>query len=436
MSEQSKIQLNPTCILQVPLQTYCDDFTFLVNGNEFKTSRLISDLISPKISKLHLSDPTINQFIINTTKNGNFFNILKLVNFNEINIIESEIPFFSEVIEILGNDSINFSYQKSVEVSVNNVISLLHQHEQFSIFYKKQLQSEIEFASSHFYEICQKERENELMTLSFDTLFKIFNNSKLKVNSEDQLLRFINRLYANDTKFCEMYQFVCFMNVTCEMINEFVNVFNVFDITSEIWSKLSDRLRQKVTPNENNNRYKEKLIQSSANTIQFSGKTIQFSGDQFNGIISHITKTLREEISVTSSSCYSIKHMAKNVILYDDQNKSFESNGQKDDWICFDFVKRKVWPAAYSIRSEDRRPNYYNLKSWVIEVSNDQRRWEIVDRQDGSNYLNGERYSHLFTVSNQMQEGFRYVRLRMTAPNWSNSNYLIIEAFELFGKME
>lgn len=48
-----KIQLKTTSILNVSLQSYEKDFSFLVNGEEFKTSRIISDLLSPKICQLH-----------------------------------------------------------------------------------------------------------------------------------------------------------------------------------------------------------------------------------------------------------------------------------------------------------------------------------------------------------------------------------------------
>ena len=62
----SKMQLKTSCILTVPFQTYDADFSFIVNGEEFKTSRFISDLLSPTICKMHLNDPTVDTYIINT----------------------------------------------------------------------------------------------------------------------------------------------------------------------------------------------------------------------------------------------------------------------------------------------------------------------------------------------------------------------------------
>lgn len=95
----TKIQLSSSCILNVPLQIYHDPFTFIVNQKEFQTTRLISDLLSPKISQIHQIDPTIDKFIINTNSKGDFSTILQIVNFDEKTISESDIEFIIEVIE-------------------------------------------------------------------------------------------------------------------------------------------------------------------------------------------------------------------------------------------------------------------------------------------------------------------------------------------------
>lgn len=78
MFKESRIQLKTASILNVSLQNYGDDFTFIVNGKEFKTNFLISDLLSLKISEIHRIDPLINEFIIKTKHQGHFSYILDL----------------------------------------------------------------------------------------------------------------------------------------------------------------------------------------------------------------------------------------------------------------------------------------------------------------------------------------------------------------------
>lgn len=44
MESNIQIQLNTTFILAAPLHAYNNDFSFFVNGEEFHTSKIISDL--------------------------------------------------------------------------------------------------------------------------------------------------------------------------------------------------------------------------------------------------------------------------------------------------------------------------------------------------------------------------------------------------------
>ena len=79
--QKNKIQLNLSAVLGIPLNKYDNDFAFIVNGEEFKTSRVVSDLLSPKIAKYHSIDPTIETFTINTAYKGHFELILNLINY-------------------------------------------------------------------------------------------------------------------------------------------------------------------------------------------------------------------------------------------------------------------------------------------------------------------------------------------------------------------
>lgn len=58
-----------------PFQTY-DTFTFIVNGKEIKTTRIISDILSPIVCQNHLNDPTFNTLEINTHSQGYFLHLL------------------------------------------------------------------------------------------------------------------------------------------------------------------------------------------------------------------------------------------------------------------------------------------------------------------------------------------------------------------------
>ena len=138
MNEIRKAQLKPSAILNVPFEIYDNDFLFIVNDEKFETSRFISDILSPKISQTHKTDPTFDTFVINTKEKGNFSHILNLATFNQVNIPEIEIPFFIEVTKILGNESINIIENNSAsQITKNNVFSLIKYHINHP-FYSKQ----------------------------------------------------------------------------------------------------------------------------------------------------------------------------------------------------------------------------------------------------------------------------------------------------------
>lgn len=234
------IKLNKEAILNIPFKTY-DEFSFIVNDKIFKTTKIVAELISPIICRYHQCDPTINNFTITTKEEGDFNIILKLINFEEQTFPESQLPFISEVVEILGNDSIECK-RNQPNLTKSNALKLLNEHLKFKIFYSESIQNEINFISSHLYEIIE-EQENELNQLSIDALMLILNNENISLLKEDQLVNFINHLYFSDSKYSKLYDFVLFENVGTKAIDEFLNIYDINDMTNEIWAAISRRLQ-------------------------------------------------------------------------------------------------------------------------------------------------------------------------------------------------
>lgn len=83
------IKLRMDSFLNVPINNYPQDFTFIVNGEIYKTNKFHSDYLSPKISKLHQIDLELDQYSINTQYKGNFKTILNLFNFQVIKNIRN-----------------------------------------------------------------------------------------------------------------------------------------------------------------------------------------------------------------------------------------------------------------------------------------------------------------------------------------------------------
>lgn len=433
--QTSKIQLKLSAFLGIPIDKYDKNFTFIVNGEEFKTSRIVSDLLSPKIAKNHSTDPTFETFTIETTNQGNFSHILNLVNFIPNNLPESQLPFISEVIELLGNESIELLCpNNSIEITEENVFENISNHERYSKFYSKQLSKEIDFIASNFFNLCEK-HEDELMALKIETIHKIVNNSKLKLKDEDQLLNFVNHMYVKDTKYSVLYEFVYFTNASAEAVSDFIDVFDFNDFTQNAWNRVSIRLKQKVS-NEDCN---ESRYQCVKRGIEFPFQ----SGKEFSGIINYLsTKSngnIENVINFTCSSndwIISESYKPRFVALFNESDKFFVSgNHGKDEWICLDFKEHRIVPTHYTVRSSNYEVGNWHPKSWVIEASNDNKTWTTIDQQQNCSYLNGPRYVHTFSINQKQKSEFQYIRMHNTDKDWSNYYYLAIETFEIYGSL-
>ena len=251
-----QIQLQPISVLNIPFQKYEKDFTFIVNENEFTTTKFIADMLSPTISKQHLIDPTIDQFTIKTKSSGNFQLILDLINFQIHEIPEQEKMFICEILDNLDNKMIKITQEES-EITLNNVFKNILLHEQYQNYFNDFYSKEIDFISEHFYEI-NEFQEEQLLNLSNYTIDKIISNSKLQLDTEDQLFKFINKLYTKDRKNSAFFEYVDFLNASEKVVSHFLSIFEIDDINNEIWKHISLRLKKEIVKNEENSLHKTK----------------------------------------------------------------------------------------------------------------------------------------------------------------------------------
>ena len=440
MSLESKLQLSTSSILKVPLSNYFKDFSFIVNGKEFKTNRFISNILSPIICKIHSSDQTFDIFPIKTHHKGDFNYILKLINFKENMIPKSQLPFIIEIIEALGNDSLKNQLRKEIiEISIDDTILKINKLDENSDYSLHQ--AEIDIISSHFYELCD-EQEEKLLSLPIQALYQVLKSDKLNLHSEDQLFEFINKLYSRDSAYSILYETIIFENIAPELIHQFLTIFQYENLTGELWLRLSSRLEnQKTEKVELKERYRQEM--EKAKSFDYTKE------NEFKGIINNFmiqTKgQIEQKVNITSSSVYNDKDNVKptNVALFDDTAKFFSSGDEEDSWIRFDFRGSRVLPSGYTIRSAAGGQNDIHPRSWVIEGSNDEETWVTIHKVDGCDILNGKNIVHTFIINNKESETrFRFIQMRLTGPNWFGFLYkrecaycLTIDSFELYGHL-
>lgn len=142
-------------------------------------------------------------------------------------------------------------------------------------------------------------QQREIQNLRSITIEKIVSNSKLTLLNEDQLLHFIIDLCTTNEKFSFLYEYVYFVNVSKEGIEEFVSNFNPQFMTNEVWKSISSRLKEETK--ENPKRYHQEVIQKVKNY-----KEIPYTNNNLNGIFSFFrsNSNIKEEVVVTYSSRY------------------------------------------------------------------------------------------------------------------------------------
>lgn len=422
----NSIKLRTDSILQIPIQNYQKNFTFIVNGKKYETNIFVADLISSKISKIHQADPTINEYFINTQSNGDFNNVLQLINFESKSITDEELPFVREIIEDLCTEKIDININiENQERSISNSIQLIKIYEIFQFFYSTEYSKEIDFISEHFYELKEEELQ-ELSELRYDTVVNIINNKKLSLDTEDQLIKFIIEKIKTNKEYSNLFEYVYFKNLSTESINEFLNSFDTEYLTVGLWNAISIRLKEELKNKEcDTSRYKKRT------------KEVPFSNNELKGLFNYFRtqSNIDDEVKVTYSS-YSNGDLKLLLDIENTTNHFFTQNIE-NSWVCFEFKKHNIIPSSYSIRSKNHSPGGCHPKNWIIQGSVDGNTWIKVDEQKNCSYLNGKLLVHTFPIQNQIEnkkeQGFKYIRLQQTAPNFNNDNYLEFCSIEFYG---
>jgi hypothetical protein len=139
-------------------------------------------------------------------------------------------------------------------------------------------------------------------------------------------------------------------------------------------------------------------------------------------------------IEVTASGCLdTAKFPAKNVAVPLEKS-NFVSVNARGQWVAYNFKDKRVEITHYGVRSRfDGFKNCNNLKDWVVEVSNDEKEWIVIDSQNDNTDLNGNNMSKGYEV--EARKEWKFVRLRQTGVSHSGKNYLVISGFEIFGSL-
>lgn len=270
-----------------------------------------------------------------------------MVTFDKIQIPLNEISFIIEVINILGNDSIELLDKINLTpITKSNVFSLIKKHEKNDESYSKEFCEEIDFIASNFFYFCEKQRE-QLFQISNDTLSLIVNNSLLQLSDEDQLLNFNNQLYSKDSKYSVLYESVLFSNISSNNMKKFIKNLNFEDLNKNVWREISNALEVNDDDDEDEDK---KDISKIKRYSQYQSQGIKFYPDEkkpFNGIINYLIdkseNKIEKEVIITVSSSSPVFPDPNSVVSYKNLLLGgFRSKDEPNSWICFYFKKHQL----------------------------------------------------------------------------------------------
>lgn len=412
------------------------DFTICFENCEYRINSILADFISPKISRIHQSEPFFSKINI-PIKDPNFLfqNIISSLHGQCLQVSDQTIYFYLYLFNFFENNDIVASLEnlKPTQLTKKNIISIIKEKVQMHF----SINSEISFLASIFFEIPYR----ELSTLSPETLAKVFQNGNFKADSEDAVLNFVDQIFNEQgDEYQVLYDYILYENLSNEKIYTFLSNFSFYDISGKIWSSLCERMSKISSPNNAAHRYQPaiKEIQSFKPELTET-KFRYYEGFVFNGILSSLTKETNRNIqdaglvTATSSSIYGDRNQFyPKMILNLSDSSYFMSKDLPNSWVMLDFKNMEIQVSHYVIRTYGDTSNSH-LKSWILEASKDGQEWSIIDRRVTDYSLKEDWGTSAFKCS--LKKRARFIRLTQTGLNHRDTNCLLICSIEFYGKL-
>ena len=405
-----------------------EDFILIFGDQEFRMNSIFAEFISPVISRLHKSDPTIQSFKFDDL----FLDKAKyFAKFSESILSKDTTTLFKQIssgysIEIDDNQAFKLRFLSVIlgneelfkkinelfppDFSVQNVSTYLEFVQ--SCYYYSQFSPDfdfsgvIDFISSNFYSIDPE----TFLKIPRYIQYLIISNPNLQIKTEDSLLDIVLKIIESTTfsehadqddqidnsLFLENIEFALLSE---NKLREFLSNFDFNQITNSLWRKFyecffihfewkADRIEGRRS-NQKTYQYVQNI------TNPFEGIFYHFQ-EKFGGNVD-----IKEICKITSSTVFE-EYIPSNVTEFDSNHLIFSSLNVKNSWLKFNFIGRKIQPTFYSIKTckSVKGKKGDNLKSWVIEGSNNDRDWVVLDERNNNSTLNSDLIVNIFKIQN------------------------------------
>jgi hypothetical protein len=394
------------------------DFAFIVDGAEIPCSRFQAQFLSPTVSDLLHADSSIDRFEIELQNKSVIVPILsQLLETGSFEVPASQFSIITRLNRILGNSEL----QKLLFKGPNDETSALERLRQCPV------EGDIAFIASHF---SSASAQPALQTLGIELLSAILGHPDFKVDDEDSVFHFIESLSLADDSFRDLVEHVEAQYLSKSCIAQYIAFLDPNRLSGETWNSICRRLSLPVSPTESSSRL-------NAGCIHFSGE----GSGRFRGIFHHIRK-----------QCNQNPHVAGKVIVTDSGHTGtlqthdliFLGNKKSQHWgtdtsrtnhfIAFEFTDCRVLPTGYALKAHNSSwSTAHFIQSWQFQGSNDQKTWDLLDRQERTNEITGNDKEAYFALAKKPALGYRYLRIFTDAVNTSGNHQFGLQQIEIFG---
>lgn len=436
-----------------------NEFKFIFGKREIKMHKLFAEFLSPTVAHFQHCDPTINsisydQLLINFEKvdksiNKNFDDLIsekiisqieQISSGSSIIIDENDISKFRFLSILFGNQEllsiIDNTYPNYIDdLTIDQKIEELHNLRLFPTDFDENLKMRlIDQISSQFNKI----DSSKLAHLPISILYLILTNEHLSHEDEDSIFELIEKVFSEKVEFekedsiCinDFYELIDLTKLSTTKQREFISGIDFTSITGSLWQKLCEFFlngKSEVTKEDDRKGIKIE--------IEFDKNPEH----RLHGIINYLTEKCGGNVmekGVVELSASSINTSLDRVVDLKSTNV-FQTKNRPNQWIKYDFGKRRIRPSSYSIRSKSSSSWAHggNLQNWVIEGSNDDIEWKVLDRRSDVTALQINNQMETFYIDTLLQpdESFRYIRITQTGKSTGDLDYLSLSALEFFG---
>ena len=152
------------------------------------------------------------------------------------------------------------------------------------------------------------------------------------------------------------------------------------------------------------------------------------------GIIETLQKkySLDEFLVYNSSSLESPYRGPNNAFNYENTEK-FESSPLEEPFFYFGFKNMSITLVSYKIRSSINAAGFSHLKKWDFYGSNDAVNWELIDRRENIDILNGALSTGIFKIERPINP-FSHYMISNTTSHYMEKK-IMFSAFDVYDIM-